>query len=319
MAAARGVSGQDVVGIDALVNMTEDEVWLLRKNDLRRHFLTFQRHLRSLGLTAESGSHDATAGTELSISPRSHQDQSSPSRLLSLPPEIRRLILIYLLHPPCSSPIRGPHPRSLQSALALTRTMDPSILRVCRHLNVEATALLYGGQEVHVHVDYNVWSHRVNRSTLDVRPAVRDAVRSLHVHIFLGNEKRLARPGKKESDARLEVVRKGVRKLGKWLCGQPGRGEAGRGLQSLRISWQEPPQTYTWEQKKDVLDEFRALRPRKVEVGEINWGLKYPGKKFRFMKEYLHELGQVREGLERREGAVHVAIASSSSSSAVIP
>jgi 3-dehydroquinate synthase class II len=45
-----------------------------------------------------------------------------------------------------------------------------------------------------------------------------------------------------------------------------------------------------------VLDEFRAMRPYQVEAGEINWGLNYPGKKFRFMEEYLRELGQVRAG-----------------------
>jgi hypothetical protein len=38
------------------------------------------------------------------------------------------------------------------------------------------------------------------------------------------------------------------------------------------------------------------MRPYQVEAGEINWGLNYPGKKFRFMEEYLRELGQVRAG-----------------------
>jgi len=104
------------------------------------------------------------------------------------------------------------------------------------------------------------------------------------------------RPEKEYSDARLAVARKGVRKVGKWLGGMK--------VKSLKISWHEPPMTYTWEQKKDVLDEFKVLRPESVEVGVINWGLRksYPGKKYQFHEEYLKELQniceEVREAVE---------------------
>jgi len=71
--------------------------------------------------------------------------------------------------------------------------------------------------------------------------------------------------------------------LGKWL--------AGADVQSLRISWQEPPQTYTWEQKKEVLDGMKVLRAVNVDAGEINWGLNWnKGKRYRFEIEYLKEL-----------------------------
>jgi hypothetical protein len=71
--------------------------------------------------------------------------------------------------------------------------------------------------------------------------------------------------------------------VGKWLSGAD--------VQSLRISWQEPPQTYTWEQKRDVLDGLRVLRAVKVDAGEINWGLNWnKGRRYRFEVEYLKEL-----------------------------
>jgi len=110
------------------------------------------------------------------------------------------------------------------------------------------------------------------------------AMRHFHIHIHLGNEKKASRPEKEDSDARLAVVRKGTRKVAKWLGGTE--------VKSLRISWREPPLTYTWEQKKEVLDELRVLQPETVEVGIINWGLKksYPGKKYQFREEYLKVL-----------------------------
>ncbi|KAK3941199.1 hypothetical protein QBC46DRAFT_383507 [Diplogelasinospora grovesii] len=260
--------------------------------------------------TTPSFSSTASQPPQLSIS------SSTRSRLLLLPPELRRLILLHLIRPSQSSSstlnIRGPHPRQLQAPLSLTYSFEPSVLRVCRQLYVEAAAIFYGssGQLVHVHIDYNVWAHRKSRSELTIGSVVRDAIRHLHVHVFLGNEKRTNRPDRTDAAARLEVVRKGVRKLGKWIAGlsnlataaspsglNDGRETAGKEedggwwrLQTLRISWQEPPQTYTWEQKKGVLDEFRAMRPKQVEVGEINWGLNYPGKKFRFVEDYLKEL-----------------------------
>ena len=108
------------------------------------------------------------------------------------------------------------------------------------------------------------------------------AMRHFCINIHLGNEKKTNRPEKEDSEARLAVVRKGARKLGKWLGGTE--------VKSLRISWHEPPKTYTWEQKKEVLDEFRIMRAELVHLGEVNWGLCYPGKKYQFRPEYLASL-----------------------------
>ncbi|KAK6608197.1 hypothetical protein H4I95_03577 [Botrytis cinerea] len=83
-------------------------------------------------------------------------------------------------------------------------------------------------------------------------------------HSYLGSEKRKQKPDDFEAEARLIEVTKGIKKLRKWL--------AGADIQSLRIGWQEPPQTYTLEQKKDILDGLRALKAVKVEAGHINWG-----------------------------------------------
>lgn len=101
--------------------------------------------------------------------------------------------------------------------------------------------------------------------------------------IHLGSEKRTTKPGDVEADARIAEVKKGIKKLGKWL--------GGADVQTLKVNWQEPPQTYTWEQKKDILDGMRVLGAVKVDAGEINWGLNWnKGKKFRFEIEYLKEL-----------------------------
>ena len=110
------------------------------------------------------------------------------------------------------------------------------------------------------------------------------AMRHFHITIHLGNEKRTSRPEKEDSEARLAIVRKGVRKIGKWL----GRG--GTAVKSLTISWHEPPLTYTWEHKKAILDEMKQMRAGKVKFGDINWGLRYPGKKFQFQDDYVKEL-----------------------------
>lgn len=66
---------------------------------------------------------------------------------------------------------------------------------------------------------------------------------------------------------------------------------AGADIQILTIGWQEPPQTYTWEQKKETLDGLRPLRAVNVKAGDINWGLDWnKGRKFTFDVNYLKEL-----------------------------
>jgi hypothetical protein len=101
--------------------------------------------------------------------------------------------------------------------------------------------------------------------------------------IHLGSEKRNNKPDEVEAAVRLSEVKKGIKKIAKWL--------ASANIQSLLLSWQEPPQTYTWDQKKEVLDGLRGLRAVKVEAGKINWGLNWnKGRKFRFEVEYFKEL-----------------------------
>jgi hypothetical protein len=121
------------------------------------------------------------------------------------------------------------------------------------------------------------------RSDLILSSALTSSIKHLHLSIHLGCEKRATKPGEVEADARITEIKKGIKKVGKWLSGAD--------VQSLRISWQEPPQTYTWDQKKGVLDGIKVLRAMRVETGEINWGLNWnKGKKYRFEIEYLKEL-----------------------------
>ena len=126
------------------------------------------------------------------------------------------------------------------------------------------------------------------RSDLILSSALTSSIKHLRLSIHLGSEKRATKPGEVEADARITEIKKGIRKVGKWLSGAD--------LQSLRISWQEPPQTYSWEQKKDVLDGMKVLRAVKVDAGEINWGLNWnKGKRYRFEIDYLKELERARQ------------------------
>lgn len=118
---------------------------------------------------------------------------------------------------------------------------------------------------MHLTIDYNVWVHKTRRSDLVLSSSLTSNIRHLHVSIYLGSEKLKTRPGDIEADATLSEVKTGSKKLGKWA------GDAD--VQSLRISWREPPQTYRWEQKREVLSRLKALSAVGVEVGEIKWGL----------------------------------------------
>jgi hypothetical protein len=155
---------------------------------------------------------------------------------------------------------------------------------------LEALPLLYGSskQIVHIKIDYNIWVHKTRRSDLILSSALTSSIKHIHLSIHLGSEKRVNKPKEEDADARITEVKKGIRKLRKWL--------AGAVVETLKVDWQEPPQTFSWEQKKEVLDGLRGLRAEIVEVGEINWGLDWnKGRKYRFEVEYLKELERARQ------------------------
>ncbi|KAM3083381.1 hypothetical protein ACMFMG_004032 [Clarireedia jacksonii] len=207
------------------------------------------------------------------------------SSLLRLPLEIRQFIYSLLLTPPLDYPRPGPHPRQLQSHIHLSQSFEPALLRLNRQIYHEALPVFYGGprQIVSLTIDYDIWMHKTKRSDLVLSSALTSSIRNLSLSIHLGSEKRKQKPQDFEAEARLVEVRKGIKKMRKWL--------AGADIHFLRINWQEPPQTYAWEQKKMLLDGLRPLRPIRMEVGEINWGLEWnKGRKFRFENEYLKEL-----------------------------
>jgi hypothetical protein len=72
--------------------------------------------------------------------------------------------------------------------------------------------------------------------------------------------------------------------MGRWFVVPRAR------IQTLTVDWREPPLTFTWEQKREVLDELRVSSPSVVKAEDINWGLQYPGRRYRFETEYLKEL-----------------------------
>ncbi|TVY91910.1 hypothetical protein LAWI1_G001616, partial [Lachnellula willkommii] len=263
--------------IQTIVQIPEDQVWGLRKEDLRNYFLALQVYALNpypLGpLSPPSTSLDPKASGPADLPP-----------LLKLPLEIRRLVYTHLLPPPCSPPIRGPHPRQLQNYIHLSQPIPVSLLRLNHQIRSEALPLLYGSpsQTVYIKIDYNVWGHKTRRSDLVLTSALTSCIKNIHLSIHLGSEKRANRPVG-ETYARLQEVKKGIKKLDKWLSGAD--------IQRMEISWQEPPQTFTWPQKKEVLDGLRHLRAVSVLPGEINWGLDWnKGRRFRFEVEYLKDL-----------------------------
>jgi len=149
---------------------------------------------------------------------------------------------------------------------------------------------MYGApnQTVSVTVDYNIWTHKARRSDLVLSSSLASSIKHLHLSIHLGSEKRNNKPREVEANVRISEVKKAIKKVRKWL--------AGADLQSLRISWREPSQTYTWEQKKEVLDGLKAMNALRVDAGEINWGLDWnKGRKYRFEVEYFKELERARQ------------------------
>ncbi|KAI9643455.1 hypothetical protein NHQ30_008074 [Ciborinia camelliae] len=267
--------------IERVLTISEDAVWSLRKSDLRTHFLLLQRYTQSLPnavLKADAGGdiyddHNETYLTE-TLPP-----------LLRMPLEIRQLIYRHLLTPPSDDPRLGPHPRQLQSHIYLSRSFEVAVLHLNRQIYHEALPIFYGDplQTISLTVNYNLWAHKTQRSDLVLSSSLTSSIRNLSISIQLGSEKRKQKPEDFEAEARLIEVTKGIKKLRKWL--------AGADIQILRIGWQEPPQTYTWEQKKEILDGLRPLRAVRVEAGDINWGLDWnKGKKFRFDVDYLKEL-----------------------------
>lgn len=261
-----------------LLNLSEDEVWSARKSLLRKYFLALQSYARD--------PQAVTAQSTQRLVLRPVQPNPLPL-LLRLPPEILAQIASHLLTA-SSSPVRGPHPRTLQTPLTLTCRFPPASLLICQQLHSIFLPVFYGSsnpiQEVSIKIDYNVWHHRLNRSTLALSASVRKSLHYLHITIFLGSEKKNNLPSKDAAAARLEVVKKGVRKLAKWVEG------VGTRIRGLRISWFEPPSTITWNQKREILDLLKVLRSESVEVGTINWNLRYPGGKYAFKERYLKEL-----------------------------
>lgn len=286
------------LNITSILHLPEDAVWSLRKTDLQNVFLALQSY--SLAHLPPTLFTPSPSFSTPPTPPLSTTAMLVPTpAFLRLPLEIRRQIYTACLPPSVSPPVRGPHPRQLQNPLHLTQPIPPSLLQLNQQIRSEALPLLYGApsQTAHIVIDYNIWVHKTNRSDLVLSSLIPRSLRNLHVTVCLGSEKKPltsssstfsstsnhspttstmpSSPGhintaSIEASARLLEVRKGVKKLGKWL--------AGADIKALIVSWQEPPNTYSWEQKKEVLAGLAGLKACEVRKGEINWGLEGRGK-----------------------------------------
>ena len=273
--------------IEFLTSLDEDTVRTLRKEELRQYFFAIQSHLQTTLVPKPA--------TSLPPLPRLLPNPQCPSTfqptLLRLPLEVRQLIYSFLLQDPTPGPtIRGPHPRQLQLPLTFTQCFPSSLLLVCKQICSEAVPILYGSphQTILVTINYDFWRHTGERSSLNVSQRVVGSIRNLRLLVFLGSESKNHKPTSREAKRRLEVVKKGVRKLSRWFLAASTR------IQTLVIDWKEPPCTFTWEQKKEVLDGLRILNPDTVLAGEINWGLNYPGRRYRFETAYIESLQSKR-------------------------
>ncbi|KAH6677530.1 hypothetical protein B0J14DRAFT_615687 [Halenospora varia] len=270
-------SRKPTIAIQDIIALPETEVWSLAKKDLRSYFLALQEYSRN--------PQQVTHLVSLPGPPSQNEGAKEIAPFLRLPLEIREQIYKYLLPPPVSQPILGPHPRQLQNSIHLSQLIPASILLLNRQIHDEALPLFYGSpdQVVSIKIDYNIWAHKTYRSDLVLSPTLTSCIKHLNLSIHLGSEKRTNKPLGPEAYARFMEVKKGVKKTGKWL--------AGADIRTLQIGWQEPPQTYTWDQKREILDGLKALRVEKVWAGEINWGLEWNrGKKYKFEADYLKEL-----------------------------
>lgn len=137
--------------VQDIIHLPEDAVWALRKKDLRNYFLALQ----TWALNPQPLDPLTLPPTSLESHPTKPADLPS---LLRLPLEIRRLIYTQLLPPPCSPPIRGPHPRQLQNHVHLSQPIPSNLLRLNHQIRSEALPLLYGcpSQTVYIKIDYNV-------------------------------------------------------------------------------------------------------------------------------------------------------------------
>ncbi|CZT42420.1 uncharacterized protein RSE6_02326 [Rhynchosporium secalis] len=237
-----GTSSQSTpLDIQSILQLPEDAVWGLR-HKLHSLFLTLQKYTLNPYSTG-----DVSPAT-----PAIPADHSAPRRLffsplLRLPIEVKHLIYSHLLPPTCEPPVRAPHPRQLQTHFLLTQPILTIPLSLNHRIQSEAIPLLYGSspQIIHMKVDSNLWAHKTQRVSEEISfslQKITSAIRHVNLSIRLAGEKRNSQPGEVEAEARVSEVQKGLVEVRKWL--------SGAGLQTLEISWQEPPQTYRWEQKK---------------------------------------------------------------------
>ncbi|KAF7874389.1 uncharacterized protein EAF02_008366 [Botrytis sinoallii] len=202
----------------------KDAVWSLRKSDLRTHFLTLQQYTQSLSNAMPRVDSGAEIHDDLNEIPL---PEILPP-LLRMPVEIRQLIYRHLLTPPSNDRL-GPHPRQLQSHIYLSRAFEVAVLHLNRQIYHEALPIFYGDslQTISVTVDYNLWTHKTQRSDLVLSSFLTSSIRNLSLSVQLGSEKRKQKPDDFEAEARLIEVTKGIKKLRKWL--------AGADIQILRI------------------------------------------------------------------------------------
>jgi hypothetical protein len=221
------------------------------------------------------------------------------SRLLSLPAEIRHMIVGYLTKDPgerrryqdlppsfCRLP---PRLRQRKFGMAVKaagakypvyvhQPVDISILLVCRQMYHDAVAVLFKAQEIHVEVGDSKALTRFNRNVMPtLPPSIRGGPHRLHIHVKFANRFKSQKPMAVHIQEGVRAAIKGINQLAFDLPQTP--------LASLKISWFESLPLLTWEDRKRILSTLKKLRPRQVEIGALEarrhpqWGrARFPDK-----------------------------------------
>lgn len=206
-------------------------------------------------------------------------------RLLSLPAEIRHMIIGYLANDLVK---RDRFPTDLSMFLLVSRQprlskkrfgmavraggvrypvyvfhpVDISLLLVCRQIYHDAVAVLFKSQEIHVEVGDPKVLTRFNRNVMStLPPSIREGLCRLHVHVRFANRAKSHKPMATHIKQSVHAAIQEINQLASDLPQTP--------LANLKISWYESMPLLAWEDRKRILSTLKNLRPCRIEAGAL--------------------------------------------------
>lgn len=210
-------------------------------------------------------------------------------RLLSLPAEIRHMIVGYLANDPVRRygsgvdeiyshatrtwfilPQRLLHKKfgmtikaaGLKYPVYIHQPVDISLLLVCRQFYHDAVAVLFREQEIHIEVGDHKVLTRFSRNVMStLPPSLRGGTVRLHLHVRFADRCKSHKPQATHINQSVHAAIRGINQLALDLPKTP--------LASLKISWFESSPLFDWADRKRILSTLRKLRPCQIEVGAL--------------------------------------------------